>query len=289
MSDLMNMTGQVALVTGATSGIGRIAARRLGSLGATVVVTGRSRERGQAAIEEIEQAGGEGVFVRVDIAEMAAVRALAETICGRYERLDVLVHNAACSHDERRLTDEGYEETLAVNHLAPYLLTHDLLDLLRASAPSRIVVTASSVHRRGELDFDDFHLDSGYDALSAYARSKLANVLFTTELASRLDGVTANAVHPGFVPGSRLYRDASLFVRAFTTVAARFPWVGATVEQAAHGLVHLAAAPDVADVSGAYFEGRERAEPDPRAHDEQLRERLWTVSAELVGVDADWP
>lgn len=284
-----DMTGRVALVTGATSGIGRIAARRLGSFGATVVVTGRSCERGQAAVEEIEQVDGEGMFVRTDFAEMTAVRALAETVCDRYERLDVLVHNAACSHDERRLTDEGYEATLAVNHLAPYLLTHDLLDLLRVSTPSRIVVTASSVHRRGEFDFDDLHFNSEYDALGAYARSKLANVLFTTELASRLDDVTANAIHPGFVPGSRLYRDASLFVRAFTTVAARFPWVGTTVEQAADGLVHLAAAPDVADVSGAYFGGTERTEPDPRAHDEQLRERLWTVSAELVGVDADWP
>jgi NAD(P)-dependent dehydrogenase (short-subunit alcohol dehydrogenase family) len=288
MDDLADMTGKMVLVTGATGGIGRATARRLASLGATVVVTGRDRERGRTAVTEIERAGGDGAFFRTDFAEMDTVRAFADTFCDRYDRLDVLVHNAACSRDERHITDDGHEETLAVNHLAPYLLTHELTDLLRASAPTRIVVTASTVHRRGELDFCDLQLRN-YDALSAYARSKLANVLFTTELASRLDSVTANAVHPGFVPSSRLYRDASLPVRVFTTVAAWLPFVGTATEEATDGLVHLAAASDVANVSGAYFEGRERADPDPRAHDEQLRHHLWNVSADLVGVDADWP
>ncbi|HET7322847.1 MAG TPA: SDR family oxidoreductase [Halococcus sp.] len=291
MADFADMDGRVALVTGATGGIGRAVACRLGSLGATVVVTGRDRERGRTTVREIERAGGGGAFFRADFTEMDAVRTLADTFCERYDRLDVLVNNAACSREERRLTDDGHEETFAVNHLAPYLLTHDLIERLRASTPSRIVVTASSVHHRGELDFNDLQLTSGYGALDAYARSKLANVLFTTELASRLGGtgVTANAVHPGFVPGSGLYRDASLPVRAFTTVAARLPRIGTSVEEAAAGLVHLAVAPETADTTGAYFEGRERTEPDSRAHDEQLRERLWDVSAELVGVDADWP
>lgn len=289
MDDSVDMTGQVVLVTGATGGIGRAVVRRLGCLGATVVVTGRDRERGRAAVADIERAGGDGVFFRADIDEMSTVRALAREFRDRYDRLDVLIHNAACSHDERHITDDGHEETFAVNHLAPYLLTHDLIDLLRASAPARVVVTASTVHRRADLDFDDRQLAAGNDALDAYARSKLANVLFTTELAARLDGVTANAVHPGFVPGSRLYRDASLPVRAFTAVAARLPFVGTAVEKAADGPVSLAAAPELADITGAYFEGEERADPDPRAHDEQLRERLWDVSADLVGVAADWP
>jgi NAD(P)-dependent dehydrogenase (short-subunit alcohol dehydrogenase family) len=288
MDDLPDMTGLVALVTGATGGIGRAAARRLGSLGATVVVTGRDRERGRAAVEEIERAGGEGVFFRADFATMDAVRALAGEFRGRYDRLDVLVNNAACSRDDRRLTDEGHEETFAVNHLAPYLLTHDLIDLLRASAPARIVNTSSTVHRRGEIDFNDLQCRN-YDALDAYARSKLANVLFTYELAAHIDSVTANAVHPGFIPGSGLYRDVSLSVRAFTAVASRLPFVGTSVEEAADGLVYLAAAPEAAKVSEAYFEGCERADPDPRVHDERLRERLWNASAEMVGVDSDWP
>jgi NAD(P)-dependent dehydrogenase (short-subunit alcohol dehydrogenase family) len=291
MDDSTDLTGAVALVTGATGGIGRWAARRLGSLGATVVVTGRDRDRGRAAVAEVERAGGEGQFFRADFAAMDAVRAVADEFRKRYDRLDVLLHNAGCSRDNRRLTDEGHEETFAVNHLAPYLLTHDLADLPHASAPTRVVVTVSTLHRRGELDFDDLRLETGYDALDAYARSKLANVLFTTELAARFEGsgVTANAVHPGFVPESGLYRDVALPVRAFMTVAARLPFVGTSVEQAADGLVYLAAAPETAEVSGAYFEGRERTEPDSRAHDEQLRERLWNVSADLVGVDADWP
>lgn len=288
MNDLANMTGRVALVTGATGGIGRAAARRLGSLGATVVVTGRNRDRGRAAVADIERAGGDSVFFRADFAEMSTVRALADTFRDRYDHLDVLVNNAACSRDKRQITDDGHEETFAVNHLAPYLLTHDLADRLRASAPSRIVNTSSTVHRRGELDFDDRQLGN-YDALDAYARSKLANVLFTYELATRLDSVAANAVHPGFIPGSRLYRDASLPVRVFTAIASWVPFVGTSVEEAADGLVYLAAAPEAAEVSGAYFDGCERADPDPRANDERLRERLWNASAEMVGVDADWP
>ncbi|EMA55480.1 MULTISPECIES: SDR family NAD(P)-dependent oxidoreductase [Halococcus] len=291
MTGFEDLTDRVALVTGATGGIGRVVARRLGGRGATVVVVGRSRERGQAAVDEIERAGGEGAFVCADLATTDAVRGLADAFRERYDRLDVLVHNAACSHDDRRLTDDGYEKTLAVNHLAPYLLTHELLDLLRASAPARVVSTSSTVHRRGEIDVDDLHLESGYDALDAYARSKLANLLFTIELAARLDGtgVTANAVHPGFVPGSGLYRDASLPVRAATAVAARLPFVGTSVEDAADGLVRLAAASEVAEVNGVYFEGCERADPDPRVHDDQLRERLWKASADFVGVDPAWP
>jgi len=291
MTEFEDLTDRVALVTGATGGIGRVAARRLGDRDATVVVVGRSRERGRTTVAKIERAGGDGAFVRADLATMDAVRGLADAFRERYDRLDVLVHNAACSHDDRRVTDDGYEKTLAVNHLAPYLLTHELLDVLRSSTPARIVSTSSTVHRRGTIDFDDLRLETGYDALDAYARSKLTNLLFTIELAARLDetSVTANAVHPGFVPGSGLYRDASLPVRAATAVAARLPFVGTTTEDAADGLVRLAAAPEVAETNGAYFEGRERADPDPRVRDEQLRERLWNVSADLVGVDPAWP
>ena len=216
--------------------------------------------------------------------------ALADEVRARYDRLDVLVNNAACSPGERRLTADGHELSFAVNHLASYRLTHDLLPLLAASAPARVITTASTLHRRGEIDFDDLRLDAGYDALDAYARTKLANVLFTTELAARLDdGVTAAAVHPGFVPGSGLYRDTALPVRAATRLAARLPGVGTSVEDGADGLVYAAVAPAAASHSGAYYEGTRRVTPDSRARDGELRERLWDGSAAMVGVDSNWP
>ena len=279
-----SMSGQVALVTGATGGIGRVVARRLGARGAHVVVTGRSRERGLATVAEIERAGGSGQLFCADFADMATVRALADAFRERHDRLDVLVNNAACSRGERRITAEGHELTLAVNHLAPYLLTHDLLDVLSPTA--RIVNTSSTVHRRGDIDFADLRLESGYEALAAYTRSKLANLLFTVELAARLDDIAVNAVHPGFVPGSGLYRHASLRVRAFMALAARLPFAGTSLEDAADGLVRLATA---SDTTGTYFEGREPADPDPRARDPRLRTHLWNVSAALVGIDPDWP
>ncbi|MFC6837658.1 SDR family NAD(P)-dependent oxidoreductase [Halomarina ordinaria] len=287
------MAGKIVVLTGATSGIGRVAARRLGERGATVVLTGRDRERGRAALREVREAGGDGRFVRADVADLDAVRSLADVVRERYDRLDVLVHNAALSLSSRRTVDLGgraVEAVFLVNHLAPFLLTYELVDLLVASAPARVVVTASSVHRRGELALSDLALDDEYDALDAYARSKLANVLFTVELADRLagTGVTANAYHPGFVPGSGLYRDTSLPLSLAVRLAARLPFVGTSVAEGAAGLVALAAdAP--ADLTGAYVAGRSRETPDDRAHDAARRERLWNASADLVGVPRALP
>ncbi|WP_255148887.1 SDR family NAD(P)-dependent oxidoreductase [Halorarius halobius] len=279
---------RTVLVTGATSGIGRVAAERLGARGWRVLVHGRNRDRGAQVVDAIESAGGEAAFHRADFADFDAVRGLAARV--REEpRLDALVNNAALSAGEYREV-EGVESTLAVNHLAPYLLTHELLPLLRESAPARVVVTASGVHYRGDVDPDDLSVDE-YDALDAYARSKLANVLFAVELADRLDpeAVTATAYHPGFVPDTGLYRDASLPVRAGTWLAARVPFVGTSTSEGADGLVYLTDSDEVAGVTGAYFAGRERTTPDSRAEDRALRERLWDVSADLVGVDPDWP
>lgn len=279
---------RVALVTGATSGIGHVAAERLAERGWRVLVHGRDRARGERVVDDIQLAGGDAVFLRADFADFDAVRELATRVRAE-PRLDALVNNAALSVSEYRET-EGVELTLTVNHLAPYLLTHELVPMLQDSAPARIVVTASGVHYRGDIDPDDLSMPT-YDALDAYARSKLANVLFAVELATRLDPdeVTVNAYHPGFVPSTGLYRDASVPVRVSTRLASVVPFVGTSTAEAADGLVHLTATDSVAGVTGAYFAGREREQPDARAEDERLRERLWAVSADLVDVDPDWP
>lgn len=293
MSELPDeLDDRVYLITGATSGIGREAALELGARGATVAFTGRDRERGRETLGEIRERGGDGVFLRADFTDFEAVRGVASEVRERYGRLDALLNNAAASLGTRERVGDT-EAVFVVNHLAPYLLTHELLDTLEADGGGRVVTTASGVHYRGDLRLDDLAMEEEYDALDAYARSKLANVLFTSELAARLADrgrdVTANCYHPGFLPGTGLWRDVSLPVRAGVTIARALPFVGSTVGDGADGLVYLATSPDVDDVSGEYFSGREVETPDDRASDEPLRDDLWSVSADLVGVDADWP
>lgn len=280
------------LLTGGTSGIGAVAARRLAKRGATVAVVGRDADRGNRLADDLTgSTDGTVRFHRADLATQEAVRRLAGEVTAAYDRLDVLAHNAGLSRQDHTITDDGVELTLAVNHLAPYLLTHELMHLLRATPGARVVVTASGVHRRGELALDDVRLADGYEPLDAYARSKLANVAFTIELAHRLDGedVVANCFHPGFVPSTALFRDASLRVRLFTRIAAVVPWTGTTAEAGADRLVELATAPEYGERSGEYVGSDGPEEPAPAATDTRNRERLWNASADLVGVDPDWP
>lgn len=278
---------RTALVTGATSGIGARAAERLGERGWRVLVHGRDRDRGERVADRVTDAGGEGAFLAADFLRLDDVRGLADEVRARTDRLDALVNNAGLSLAERRVVDLGrpVEGTLVANHLAPYLLTRELID----HVSERVVVTASEVHRRGDLWLDDLALEAEYRPFGAYARSKLANVLFAVELADRLDRRTANAYHPGFVPGSRLYRETNPLFRVAIRAARLVPFVGTSVGEGAAGLARLAADDDVADVTGAYFDRRERVAPDERARDEQLRGRLWDLSAELVGAEPDWP
>ncbi|MEF8791374.1 MAG: SDR family NAD(P)-dependent oxidoreductase [Haloarculaceae archaeon] len=297
--DLPDLDGKTYLLTGSTSGIGRDAARRLAQCGATVLLHGRDRERGRETLSAVREAGGDGVFVRADLADPEAVAGLARVVDERCDRLDGLVSNAALSVPERE-TAMGTERTLAVNHLAPYRLVHDLAPLLLESAPARVVVTTSGVHRRGEIDPETIapgeparSPPDEYDALAAYARSKLANLLFVYQLAARLavvaPEVTATAYHPGFVPGTRLYRSVRGPFGLAVALAARLPGVGTSVAAGGAGLARLVASPAVAGVSGAYFAGTERALPDERVDDAALRARLWEASAELVGVDPELP
>lgn len=286
----------VVLLTGGTGGIGRVAVRRIAETGATVVAVGRDPDRGRAVAEEATaDTAGVVEFRRVDLADRSAVRELAASVGDEYDRLDALVHNAGLATATRRETADGVESTFAVNHLAPYLLTHDLIGALADTSGARVVVTASSVHRRGSLDFDDLGFSSGYDALDAYARSKLANVAFTLELAERLrasdraEGVVANCVHPGFVPSTGLYRDVSRRAKLLTRLAGLVPGVGTSTEEGARRLVEVTAAPEYGERTGLYVGGDGPEEPSEEARDPETRDRLWRVSADLVGVDADWP
>jgi len=280
----------VVLLTGGTSGIGRAAAVRLADRGATVVAVDRDRDRGEAVEREAADAPGTVRFRRADLAEAATVRELAAEFEAEYDRLDVLAHNAGLSVSERTLTADGIETTFAVNHLAPYLLTHELLDALRSSRPARVVVTASAIHARGTLDFDDLGFESGYDAVDAYARSKLANVAFTIELGDRLgEGIAANCFHPGFVPSTDLFRNAAPWTRAALGLASALPGVGTSEAEGARRLVRLATAPRFGETTGTYVTGEGVETPAAAARDPAVRERLWEVSADLVGVDPDWP
>lgn len=288
----MSQDAGVVVLTGGTSGIGRIAATDLADAGWTVAVVGRDHSAGESLVAESSTAPGAIRFHRADLATQARVRSLADELRDAYDGIDALVHNAGLSGSEPIETADGIERTFAVNYLAPYLLTHELLDTVRASAPARIVTTGSELHRRATLDFEDLQFETDYDALGAYSRSKLALVAFTIELATRLPadgGVTANSFHPGFVPSTDLFRDASLRTRLLVRLAGLVPGVGTTPQAGADRLVRLVTEPPFGDRTGAYVTGDGIEEPADEAADSDRRERLWERSAELVGVDPAWP
>ena len=284
--DGIDLSDRTVLVTGSTSGIGRETALALGRLGATVFVHGRNRTAGRRVASTIDDDGGDAVFFRADLSEVETVRRLADEVRDRTDRLDVLVNNAGAHFSEGQLTADGVERTFAVNHLAPFVLTHDLHGLLPDDG--RVVTVSSAVHPRADGTFDVTAIDD-YDGLDAYARSKLANVLFTVELARKLDGPTANCCHPGLVPGSHLWRDASVPVRLAVGVLERLPAslvrrVADTPATGAETSVYLAASPDVAGVTGRYFADCTPEEPSATATDERLAGDLWELSERLTGV-----
>jgi NAD(P)-dependent dehydrogenase (short-subunit alcohol dehydrogenase family) len=271
------MKGKTVVVTGASSGIGRAAALELSRLGATVVPVGRDPARLGKIGEEV---GTEPL--RADFASLAEVRRLAGELLARYERIEVLVNNAGLVAGRRRLTEDGYEQTFAVNHLAPFLLTNLLLDRLRESAPARVVTTSSDAHRGGLLDLDDLSSERRFRSGRAYGTSKLANILFTRELARRLEGsgVVANCFHPGVIR-TRLTRRANPLV----DVGARLigPFLGSP-KSGAETLVYLAASDEAADVSGGYFVKSKPGRPNAQAQDDELAAALWERSEELTGL-----
>lgn len=284
MTTIPTMEGKVCLVTGGTAGIGFVVARELARRGAVVTIVGRDRARGAKAVDSIRAvADNEAVdFVAADLAEQTQLRAFATAFAERQPRLDVLVDNAGGLFGRRQTTSEGIERTFALNHLGYFLTTLLLLPLLQAAAPSRIIVVASEAHRGAQLDFDDLQGEHRYSRWTAYRRSKLANLLFTYELARRLmgRGVTANALHPGFVAtdiGTRHSFVPRILWRIGTMAAI-------TPERGAETILHLACSAEVAEVTGGYFIDKAQARSSPASYDRATSDRLWDISLNLTGM-----
>ena len=275
------------MVTGATSGIGKATAAALAGRGARVVLVSRDRSRGEAAAAELAAAGGPAPWLEVaDLASMGQVRTLADRL-GALERIDVLVNNAGLMAGQRRVTADGFDEVFAVNHLAPFLLTNLLLPKLTGSAPARVITVTSDAHSAAKLDLDDPSLEHGWDSWRSYANSKLANILFTRELARRLDGtgVTANCVHPGVVR-TGFGRESKPLMRFGMTLARPF---FLSPERGADTIVYLASSPDVAGETGGYYVKRQRREPSAAARDDAAARKLWDISEKMTGLTPAQP
>jgi NAD(P)-dependent dehydrogenase (short-subunit alcohol dehydrogenase family) len=279
------MSGKTVLVTGGTGGIGKATAAGVAQLGARVGIVGRDWRRAEAAAADISRES-EGSVVDLFVADMssqAEVRRLAVEVLDRYPRLDVLVNNVGGSWATRHSTADGLEHTLAVNHLAPFLLTNLLLDRLKTSAPARVVVVSSGAQSMGRIDFDDLQGERRYSGQRSYNQSKLANVMFTYELARRLDGtgVSANVLHPGVVRTGFGTEDQGR-LRGLLLPAVRL--FMKTPEQGAATSVYLASSPEVEGVTGKYFANSKPKRSAERSYDTDTAARLWSVSAKLVGL-----
>jgi len=279
------MESKLVVVTGATAGIGKEAARGLAGMGARVVLVGRNPEKSHAVAEEIRATSTGSVDVALaDFASLRSIRQLAETLADRYPRIDVLLSNAGVFRVRRAATQDGFEETFAVNHLAPFLLTNLLVARLKESAPSRVVVVASAAHYGQTLDFVDLQSEHGYKAMRTYGRSKLANVMFTYKLAGQLEGsgVTVNCLHPGFVATS-LGSGNRIPVKPFMALF-RLTGRAISVKQGSDTPIYLASSPEVEGVNGKYFDVRREKMSSPQSYNTDDQDRLWDVSAKLAGL-----
>ncbi len=280
------MINKTILITGANAGLGKEASRQLAAMGARIIMVCRNPEKGQQARQEIIRLTGNnniGLII-ADFTSLLEVRELAEKIRKKYERLDVLINNAGVFVTDFQLTKDGYELQWGVNHLATFLLTNLLLDLLEKSSPSRVITVSSAANFKGQINFDDLDLKNNYNGLIAYRQSKLANVLFTVELSKRLDGkrISVNCLHPGMVRTAFGHKYNNhwmgwgwLFMKPFMR----------PVESGVKSMMKLATDDRIENITGKYFnpEGKEKS-PNKLAYDASLREKLWTVSEKLTGL-----
>jgi NAD(P)-dependent dehydrogenase (short-subunit alcohol dehydrogenase family) len=278
------MKGKTVVATGATSGIGEAAVLALAGMGARIVIVARDETRAKATMQKLE-AKAPGLDHRLhlaDLSSMAETCKVGAAIAASEPRIDVLINNAGALFSSRRVTPEGLELTFALNHMAYFVLTDALRDKLVASAPARIVSTSSVAHERESLDFDDLQSANGYGGLKVYSRSKLANIVFTRELARRLAGteVTANCLHPGVV--KTRFGDASGGVLGLLIPFLRLFFI--SPEQGAETIVYLASSPEVADTTGGYFVKRKITKPSAAARDGAAAKRLWEVSEKLANL-----
>ncbi len=285
---MTSMDGKICLVTGANQGIGKETALALARMGATVVMVARDPAKGEAALADVRsRSGNDNVSLMIaDLASLESIRALAKNFRAEHTKLHVLVNNAGAYNTVRTTTKDGFETTFGVNHLAYFLLTELLLDLLKASAPSRIISVSSTAHVGGKMNFDDLQGEQNYGGARAYGQSKLANVLFTYELARRLEGtgVTANTLHPGVVRTGFGKNNGGVVGPIFAiaqTVARPF---FISPEQGAATTIYLASSPEVEGVTGKYFAKSRDVPSNAVSYDVATQQRLWAMSEEMVGL-----
>lgn len=278
-SDLKN---KVCLVTGATGGIGVLTAQALAQMGATVVVVSRSTQKCADTVSQLKltTANPNIDYIAGDLSVMSQVKQVADQFLQRYDRLDVLVNNAGAVFSSRQVSADGYEMTMALNHLSYFYLTHLLQDRLLKSAPARIVNVSSDAHRGGSINFDDLMSEQKYSSFGVYSMSKLANILFTNELARRLEdtGVTANSLHPGFVASNFGKSNGGIW-GIFMPVIQLF---AISPAKGAETSIYLASSPEVEGVTGQYFNKKKAVKAADAAYDQAAQKRLWDVSDELV-------
>ena len=278
------MQGKTVVITGGTSGIGEIATQRLAQMGARIVLIARSKARGRVALARLNERSRDLAHTvhYADLTRISEMKRVAAEIASQEPRIDVLINNAGAIFASRRLTEDGLECTFALNHMAYFVVTDGLCETLLASAPARIINTASAAHKGARLDFDDLQLAKGFGPMKAYGRSKLCNILFTRELARRLKGtgVTANCLHPGFV-ATRIGDESNGLISRFAWLAKLF---AISPEQGAETIVYLTSSPAVAETTGKYFYHRKAIAPSPAAQDDKAATVLWERSAALAGL-----